>query len=171
MAQPTHKPLILSIIPPSEARWWDPNGVLSQATTIPSMDCNQNILMKSTEQNSDSQQIPLTFTYTPHNIVQYPHQNNINQLVTGRPLRGKPAALALKDLTAEEKEAHRAQNQRERNKRYHDKAKIYNTLEALPSNKDRILLVLHLFNPGVSNIDQSKLETDLTNLLNSIGLP
>lgn len=132
MAQPTHKPLTLSIIP---------------------QDHTQDDLIKPLLQQSH-----LTFSYNPQIC-------GIN-----KSLRGKPGAVALKDLTPEEKEAHRIQNQRERNKRYHDKAKIYNTLEGLPTNKDRILLVLRLFNPTFANVNQSKLETDLTNLLDSFGL-
>jgi len=85
-------------------------------------------------------------------------------------LTGKAAANLLKDLTPEQKEIHKLEKTRERNKRRQEKINNLRLLDQLPTNKEKIMELLRMYNPSILNTDQNIVEFYVKFLLDKLGL-
>lgn len=111
--------------------------------------------------------IPTTSSQVNRNSVipQFQYVPQIPEIPEIKNTRGP-----LKDLTVEEREQHRLQNQRERNQRRQEKIKKYTKLGKLPSNKDKIYELLLLCEPSLIHRDKAFIEERIMSFLRDVGL-
>ncbi|CAH6419379.1 Hypothetical protein HVR_LOCUS584 [uncultured virus] len=78
---------------------------------------------------------------------------------------------AMKQLTAEEREARRAAQQRERNAKYQEKIREYKKIGVLKSEKEKIIRVLQLCYPFLEEMDSFELDTKVNAFIQTLHPP
>jgi hypothetical protein len=76
----------------------------------------------------------------------------------------------LTALTAEEREARRAAQQRERSARYQEKIKEYKKIGTLKTEKEKIIRVLLLCYPSLEEMDPVELDNKINQFMRSLGI-
>lgn len=129
----------------------------------------------------DQMLMTLIGTNQPINVI----TTGISQLTTGLPnykapltlsinrapsVTGKAAVNLLKNMTPEEKERHKMEQSKERNRRRQEKINALRVLDKLPTNREKIISLLHMYNPSITQINQDILEYHVKFLLDKFGL-
>ncbi len=96
--------------------------------------------------------------------------SSLDMNIGPKSLTGKAAQYALQGLTAEQRIEHRRNKERERNMRRQEKINFFRELEYLPTNKQKILLLLFTFNPCLQEVDSQLIENNVNTFLESMAL-
>lgn len=126
--------------------------------------------------------VPLTMTILPSQpqqrvVQQIPNFNHVpiqpiiiantsTQPTTILPLpKGIPS-----NLTAEEREARRYAQQKERNSRYEEKTREYKKVGTLKTEKEKIIRVLLLCYPSLEEMDPVELDNKVSSFIGSLDI-